>query len=169
VELLKSRRNKHFAEVFGTTAESSLPNSRSSIVSLHESVRTTCCLPEFKDLKVPTRELVIAVIKHILDHSDPGCPYQPKILDKIVLCLSDFLQQRYLWAQSGKEAPGNILMPMWERLLNEVDAGETSGIDIVSDNGLDPELMKQLTAPLEFDPIAYCVAAKSPRDSDDES
>jgi len=169
VELVKTRRSKHFAEVFGTKVDSSLPCSSSSTVSLHESVRFACSRPEFKDLKVPTRELVLAVLARILDRADPGCPYKPTMLNHIVLCACDFLNQRALWAQSGREAPGDILMSMKERLIKEIDDNDVSGINVTTDCGLDPELLKQLTAPVVFDPAAENVALKSPKDSDDES
>jgi len=169
VELVKDRRNKHFAEVFGTNPMSSIPSSTSSLVSLHESVRACCALPQFKDLKVPTRELVIAVASRILNRNIPGCPYAPSFLEHIVLCLSDFLEQRSRWAAAGRVPPGDVLISMKERMIKEVESGEVSGIDIVSDGVVDPELMKELCAPLVFDPAADNVASRSPRDSDDEA
>jgi len=168
-EKLKDRRGKHFAEVFGTKRENFVPNASSSIVNLHESVRAVCSEPQFKDLTVPTRELVLAVLAHILDRADPGCPYISEILNDIVFCLSDYLQQRSRWKLGGHEPPGVVLMTIRDRILREVDADEVSGIDVVSDSGLDPELVKQLTAPVEFN-LADCnVASRSAHASDDES
>jgi len=166
VESMKVRRNKHFAEVFGTNAENFLPTSSSSITSLHDSVRVVCSQPKFSDLKVPTRELVLAVASHVIERNNPGCPYSSTFLNSIVLCLCDFLGKRSDWISVGRVPPGECLITLRERVLQEVKADDLSGIHVISDSGLDPELLRQLTAPVAFDPVADNVAPKPMKDSD---
>jgi len=166
IDSMKARRNKHFAEVYGTNAENFLPTPSSSISSLHDSVRVVCSQPMFRDLKVPTRELVVAVANHTIERNNPGCPYSRSHLNFIVLCLCDFLGKRADWALAGRVPPGECLLTLRERAVQEAAADDVSGISIVTDTGLDPELLRQLTAPIVFDPVADNVAPKPMKDSD---
>jgi len=166
VEHMKERRNKHFAEVFGTNVENFVPTPSSSISSLHDSVRVVCSQPQFRALKAPTRELVLAVASHTIERNNPGCPYSPTLLNSIVLCLCDYLPKRAEWDSLGQVPPGECLITLGERILKEADADDVSGIDIIADSGLDPELFRQLTAPVVFDPVAGSVAPKPMKDSD---
>jgi len=167
VEKLKTRRAKHFAEVFGTSVDSPLPTSSCSMCSLHESVRFACSLPQFCQLKVPTRELVLAALSHIFDHAEPGFTYSPQMLNSIVLCMCDYLQKRELWYKAGRVPPdGSTLLAIRERIVSEIEGDELSGEDVIVDSGLDPELFQQLTAPIEFDPVSDSVAANTPKAMD---
>jgi len=167
VEKLKERRAKHFSEVFSTRPDNPVPDSNSCAVSLHESVRVVCSLPQFRDVKVPTRELVLAVLDHILDRRDPGCPYKADQMEHIVLCLCDYLEQRAKWTAVGRVPPGAVQMPLLQRLRLEIDAEDEPRVDIISESGLDPELFKQLCAPIQFDPAAdNC--APSPKSMNDD-
>jgi len=165
--LMKERRLAHFAKVFGTGTEFFQPTAQSSLTCLHESVRLACSSEKFKDAKVPTRELVLAVLARILDRAEPGCPYSSSFLNFIVLALSDYLHQREAWYASGRAPVGDALLSLQDRLILEVDAGDVCGIDVINDSGIDPNLLKDLTAPVQFDAVAENVAKSSDKEDGD--
>ena len=172
VERMKERRCAHFAEVFGTGKDNFVPTASSCLVSLHDSVRRVCNLGKFMNLTVPTRELVVTVLNDILSRSDPGCPYMPTLLTEIALCANDFLQQRANLSENAKLALAAVdIISIKDRLLREVKANDLSGARTVEVNSMDPELLRQLTLPIEYDPIAESVVApknKKNTDGDDD-
>jgi len=169
LERMKERRCAHFAEVYGTGKDNFVPTASSCLVSLHDSVRRVCNQGKFLNLTVPTRELVIAVLNEILSCSDPGCPYMPSLLTEIALCANDFLQQRANLSENAKMALAAVdIISLKDRLLREIRGNELSGIRTIDAGDMDPELLRQLTQPLEYDPIAESVVAPKKKNTGDD-
>jgi len=169
VDDLKKRRCLHFAEVYSTKPDSTLPTSSSSVCSLHDSVRSVCSQPQFIKLNVPTREVILAVVNNLMSRSEPGFVYKPDFLHSIAICAADFMAQRATMSESARLALSADLVSIRDRLVSEVQSGDLSGVSLVPDTVIDPELLRQLTEPVPFDVAAESVVSTKKTDDDDDS
>ena len=157
VETIKSRKYKHFQEIFYTTDYFGY-NEKTNIFPGHKIVRNVCNMNQFKDLEKPTRELILEEIKYLknMNRSSRGNIYLDDLLEELLLRSWDFIQRRKNMDENKKKLITKDCLSFQERVLIEINESQDDYIGKEENlDGLTEEEIKKLTSNIDLNESKY--------------